>query len=99
MMTYDTENEAVAIQRRYALYRMGLPLPVFGNSLAPSLHGTREERPAKMLDDRDRSAQDDREDPGAAVMLTAAFASSGARPGRDITPWPCERICGQSWWP
>jgi hypothetical protein len=25
-----------------------------------------------MLDDRDRSAQDDREDPGAAVMLTAA---------------------------
>jgi len=35
---------------------------VSGNSLAPSFHGTREERPAKMLDDRDRSAQDDRED-------------------------------------
>jgi hypothetical protein len=31
-------------QRRYALYGMGLPLPVFGNSLAPSFHGTREER-------------------------------------------------------
>jgi len=23
----------------------------------------------------------------------------GLGPGPDITPWPCERICGQSWWP
>jgi hypothetical protein len=37
-------------------------------SIAPSFHGAREERQAKMLDDRDHSAQDDREDHGAAVL-------------------------------